>query len=95
MELKSVFASIVLGLAATAPGAAAPAFNQEAARAAMVEALSSWAQDEDGPGAILQVAHAGEPLIVEAAGLAELEHRIAITPQTRFQVASVSKQFTA
>ncbi len=95
MKLTTVLASIALGLAAAPPGFSAPAFDQEAARAAMVDALSLWTQDEAGPGAILQVAHEGEPLIVEAAGLAELEHRIPITPDTRFQVASVSKQFTA
>jgi CubicO group peptidase (beta-lactamase class C family) len=95
MKLTPVLASIALGLAAAPPGFAAPAFDQEAARAVMVDALSPWAQNEAGPGAILQVAHDGEPLIVEAAGLAELEHQIAITPDTRFHVASVSKQFTA
>ena len=36
----------------------------------------------------------GEVLLRRGYGLANLEHRVAITPSTVFDIASVSKQFT-
>jgi CubicO group peptidase (beta-lactamase class C family) len=49
----------------------------------------------DGPGAALLVVRDGETLVRQGRGLADLEQGIAVTPATRFRLASVSKQFTA
>ncbi|MCW5581356.1 MAG: beta-lactamase family protein [Luteimonas sp.] len=49
----------------------------------------------DGPGAALLVARDGVPVLRRGYGLADLEARAPATPQTRFRLASVSKQFTA
>jgi CubicO group peptidase (beta-lactamase class C family) len=37
----------------------------------------------------------GEPLIRASYGMADLEAKVAVTPETNFRLASVSKQFTA
>ena len=49
----------------------------------------------DGPGAALLVVRDGEPVLRKGYGLADLEAQVAVTPATRFRLASVSKQFTA
>ncbi|WP_421996315.1 serine hydrolase domain-containing protein [Reyranella sp.] len=46
------------------------------------------------PGAVVAVAQGGTIGICKGYGLASIEHRVPITPQTRFRIASVSKQFT-
>jgi CubicO group peptidase (beta-lactamase class C family) len=47
------------------------------------------------PGASVLVLKDGEPRIRASYGLADLEAKIAVTPETNFRLASVSKQFTA
>jgi CubicO group peptidase (beta-lactamase class C family) len=47
------------------------------------------------PGVSLAVIKDGKPLIVKGYGFANLEHKVAVTPETFFQSASVGKQFTA
>lgn len=47
----------------------------------------------DTPGASFAVVKDGKVLFTKGYGLADLEHRIPITPSTVFDVASVSKQF--
>lgn len=48
-----------------------------------------------GPGAAVLVVRDGRPLVRRGYGLANLETGTAVTPQTHFRLASVSKQFTA
>ncbi|MBS0613653.1 MAG: beta-lactamase family protein [Proteobacteria bacterium] len=47
------------------------------------------------PGAAVAVLRRGEPLLLHASGLADLDARTPVTPATQFRLASVSKQFTA
>ena len=47
------------------------------------------------PGAGVLVVRQGQPVVRRAYGMANLEERIAATPQTNYRLASVSKQFTA
>jgi len=47
------------------------------------------------PGCAVGIARAGAPIAAKAYGLANLEHGIALTPQSVFYMASVSKQFMA
>src|SRR3712207_59036 len=49
----------------------------------------------DGPGCAAAVAQRGQIVWQGARGLADLESRTAITPDTVFDIGSVSKQFTA
>lgn len=47
------------------------------------------------PGCAVGVRHKGEPPLLRGYGSADLEHGVAITPDTVFEAGSVSKQFTA
>ncbi len=60
-----------------------------------IDALFAPATAGDSPGAAVMVIRDGEILHAAGYGYADLEHRVPITPQTAFRLASVSKQFTA
>jgi CubicO group peptidase (beta-lactamase class C family) len=47
------------------------------------------------PGCAVGVASGGRPVLAAGYGTADLEHDVAITPDTIFEAGSVSKQFTA
>ena len=47
------------------------------------------------PGVALAVARGGKVIKAQGYGIADLEHDIAVTPQTVFKIGSVSKQFLA
>jgi len=49
----------------------------------------------DAPGAAVLVARRGTVILRKGYGMANLEHRIAVSPQAVFRLASVSKVFTA
>jgi len=49
----------------------------------------------DRPGASIMVIRNGKPVFVKAYGLADLDRKIPVTPETNFRLASVTKQFTA
>jgi CubicO group peptidase (beta-lactamase class C family) len=62
---------------------------------ANLDGIFGTAVDNSAPGCVAGVARAGKPLATKAYGLANLEHGIALGPQSVFYMASVSKQFTA
>lgn len=47
------------------------------------------------PGASLLVVRDGKVALARGYGLADVEHHVAVTPETNFRLASLSKQFTA
>jgi CubicO group peptidase (beta-lactamase class C family) len=55
--------------------------------------LVPWAEHA-GPGATIGLVLDGQLAVHRHAGLASIEHGVAIGPATRFRIASVSKQFT-
>lgn len=59
-----------------------------------VDALFARYTHPGSPGAIVGVMRNGEIELCKGYGLASIEHGVPITPQTRFRIASVSKQFT-
>jgi CubicO group peptidase (beta-lactamase class C family) len=59
-----------------------------------IDALMS-AYDGDVPGASVLVMREGRAIHRAGYGMADLEAHTAVTPQTNFRLASVSKQFTA
>ena len=61
---------------------------------AEVDALFAPWSGGDTPGAAVAVVRDGKVLVARGYGLANLEHRVPITPETVFDIASVSKQFT-
>nr|WP_144898043.1 serine hydrolase domain-containing protein [Luteimonas cucumeris] len=61
------------------------------------ESVDALMRDYQGevPGASVLVIHDGKPVVSRSYGYADLEARVAATPQTNYRLASVSKQFTA
>ncbi|MBL8267345.1 serine hydrolase domain-containing protein [Steroidobacter sp.] len=62
---------------------------------AQIDALFAEYSNGSTPGAAVGVYRGGQIVFAKGYGLADLEYGVAITPQTQFHVASVSKQFTA
>src|SRR5205085_2152044 len=62
--------------------------------AAKVDKLFAQWDRKDSPGAAIVVVKDGAVVYQRGYGFANLEHGIPITPQTRFDAASVAKQFT-
>ncbi|NGX17144.1 serine hydrolase domain-containing protein [Wenzhouxiangella sp. XN24] len=96
LPLKSTV-SAVLSLAliactATGPGRPTPPGTE--AQQAIEAILAPWVSDS-APGVAVAVSKDGEIVFARGAGMANLEHGEPITPDSVFQVASVSKQFTA
>ncbi|NQZ42670.1 MAG: beta-lactamase family protein [Flavobacteriaceae bacterium] len=63
-------------------------------KARLTELLASYVVADD-PGLAVGVIKDGEVAFAYCAGLANLSHQIAVTPDTRFNIASTAKQFTA
>jgi D-aminopeptidase len=63
-------------------------------RASLDRLLDPWRRS-DAPGVILAVGRAGRIEYVAAAGLASLEHGVALRPDHRMAIGSISKHFTA
>jgi len=59
-----------------------------------VDALFKQWDKANSPGAAIVIIKDGSVVYQHGYGSANLEHRIPITPQTVFDVASVAKQFT-
>ncbi len=60
-----------------------------------VDALFERYTKPGSPGCALGVLQRGATVLAKGYGLGDLEHRLPLTPQTRFYMASVSKQFTS
>ena len=73
--------------------AAGPALPDTVAR--RVDSVFAAWNGTDRPGCALGVDQGGQPLYRRGYGMADLQHDLAITPQSIFHVASVSKQFAA
>lgn len=58
------------------------------------EIFAEW-DGRDTPGAAVLLADGGRTVLAKGYGMASLEHAVPITPDTRFDLASTSKQFTA
>jgi CubicO group peptidase (beta-lactamase class C family) len=66
-----------------------------AAVAAQVDALFARFAAAPGPGCAVAVVDRGRVVFARGYGLADLDRRVRITPDTVFDIASTSKQFTA
>lgn len=56
--------------------------------------MSDWAR-QDGPGCAVAVIQSGKVTHAKGYGMADLERRVPIGPETVFDIGSTSKQFTA
>ncbi len=75
-------------------GSASPT-GQPRDHAAALDALFADFASGNTPGCAIGVVQRGKVMLARAYGLANLEHRIPLTPQSSFYMASVSKQFMA
>lgn len=88
-------AAFVLGTSACDATTQATSIEVLPPEIVQAEALIAPWVSEDAPGISVAISMEDEIVFARGAGLANLEHGIAITPGTAFQVASISKQFTA
>jgi CubicO group peptidase (beta-lactamase class C family) len=59
-----------------------------------IDALFARWDRDDSPGCALAVVHDGAIVYARGYGMSNLEHRVPITPDSIFHIASISKQFT-
>ena len=87
--------SLALCLAtAIASTSAAQQASDDSVHAAVDRVFAQWNRT-DSPGCALGVGRGGKTIYEKGYGMANLEDEVAITPDSIFHVASVSKQFTA
>ncbi|MEM9931805.1 MAG: serine hydrolase domain-containing protein, partial [Bacteroidota bacterium] len=65
------------------------------AQRAAIDSIISPDVPAGGPGMAVGVLRDGEPIYVRYAGLADVKQEIPIGPASRFNIASLAKQFTA
>ncbi len=75
--------------------ASAPRAAQQDIDFTRVDKLFAKYDRKDAPGCVVAVVKDGKVVYKRGFGVANLEHGIPITPQTVFQIGSISKQFTA
>ena len=100
--IVSGLAGVRLGAQTTAPGAppqvvapATPAQLDAAALSAKVEQyMQAQVATNSFSGSIL-LARQGQPLVSKGYGFANIEWQVPNTPQTKFRVGSITKQFTS
>ncbi len=87
--LRTLYSALLFVLVAVmSSGAQAQDFQ------AVDDYLSEWQRD-DAPGLAVAISRDGETVYRGNIGLANLEHGVLIADNTRFHIASVSKQFAA
>jgi len=89
-QFAAVAGAISLSVAARAAAQPLPADQRQ-----LVDNVFAAYDKADTPGCALAVYRGGEIAYARGYGLASLEHRVPITPQTVFDIGSTSKQFTA
>lgn len=95
-RISSIFFSFLLftlGIMAAA-GTVSAQSEQDSLTAKVDELFTEW-NKPDSPGAAIAIIKDGSVVYKSGYGCANLEHNIPITSSTVFQIASVSKQFTA
>ena len=88
--LAAAAAALSLSVAARAAAQPLPAEQRQ-----LVDRVFAAYDRADTPGCAVAVYRSGEIAYARGYGLASLEHRVPITPQTVFDIGSTSKQFTA
>jgi CubicO group peptidase (beta-lactamase class C family) len=68
---------------------------QDAITTKVDEFITAEMQKQKIPGVSIAVVKDGKPYIVKGYGFANVEHQVAVKPETIFQSGSVGKQFTA
>src|SRR2546427_12008407 len=88
---SGILAGLLIFMAASGPAASAA----EDKKAAAVDEVFADLTKTGSPGCALGVYRDGKIVYAKGYGLANLEERVAITPQSVFDIGSTSKQFTS
>jgi CubicO group peptidase (beta-lactamase class C family) len=89
-----LLAALLLVVGSSPASAQRDAPRSQAASVQIDRLFAQWDRP-DSPGAAVLVMRDGEILHARGYGMANLEHGVAITPSTVFDIASVAKQFAA
>src|SRR5688572_23869827 len=89
-RLHSLLALATLAALAPAADAQLPSATQR-----RVDSVFMHLDRTDSPGCVVGISQQGRPVYQRGYGMSDLQHRIALGPQSIFHVASISKQFTA
>jgi serine beta-lactamase-like protein LACTB len=90
----AIVAAILLFAGPPAAVAQTPDGRFATAVAVSREAIRAMMERSGTPGLSVAVAAGGEIVWSEGFGYADLEHRVAVTPETRFGIGSISKSLT-
>lgn len=94
-RLPSAIAAAALFVAGALLPAAASGQQLPKGTAARIDSIFADYNKPDAPGCAVGIYKDGKIIYAKGYGSADLEHDVAITPQTRFDIGSTSKQFTA
>ncbi len=92
-RLATLLSLLCASIAASAQGQPVNLLKTEIAEK-LEEIYRDWDRD-DGPGGVVAISLEGNMVYARAYGLAELEHSVPNSVTTKFDIGSVSKQFTA
>src|SRR5258708_18676751 len=85
-------AAAILVFSALRPGVS---LSRDASSAKVDALIEGEMQKQHIPGVALAVVENGHVILAKGYGLANVEHQVAVKPETVFQSGSVGKQFTA
>lgn len=94
MSASFRFVSMVL-LCMSCATAKSESLGDTRSRERAVDAVFAEMQRPDGPGAAVGIYRGGRLIYSRGYGIADIEHNVPVTARTVFNLASVSKQFTA
>ena len=93
MPIRALF--LLLAFACFAAAQSAPPLTAPKDAPEQVSKIFAAFNHTDTPGCAVGVSVAGNEVLNAAYGMADLEHHVALTPDSVFEAGSVSKQFTA
>ncbi len=87
--------ALLLILTAAPLASAAPASLSADQRARIAALASAYLERAATPGLTVYIDGGGEPLYTSGFGMADIEHRVAATPDSVYAIGSITKAFTA
>jgi len=93
MSIRTVF--LLLAVSASAAAQSTAPLDPTVDAQNQVAKIFAAYNHADSPGCAVGVSIAGNEVLRAAYGMADLEHNVAITPDSLFEAGSISKQFTA
>ena len=95
MPIRRFSLSLVLSAISLAVSAQSPAFDAASHEREVDAFMQQQMTARQIPGAAVAVVRGGRVILVKGYGVADVEHRVPVTEHTVFELASVTKPFTA